>query len=165
MGYIVLQTDFGRGGSGAMAGICKLVSRDNRVYNLTHEVPKFDVRAAGRNLADVLEYWPEGTVFVSVVDPGVGTQRRACVARTCTGHYVVTPDNGCLAEVEEKCGIEAVREIDQNVNRYRGNEWSDRSDIFHGRDVFAYCAARLACGEIDFAGVGPEYPLSEVVRD
>ena len=74
----------------------------------------------------------------------------------------MTPDNGILDIVDKALGIEAVREIDQSVNRYHGNEWSEKSDIFHGRDIFAYCAARLAAGQIDFAGVGPEYP--EIVR-
>lgn len=163
MGYVVFQTDFGRGGSGAMAGVCKLVDRSVRVYNITHEVPKFDVTAASRNLTDVIPYWPEGTVFVSVVDPGVGTPRRACVALTENGRYIVTPDNGTLAEIKDTIGIRSVREIDQSVNRYRGNEWSLKSDIFHGRDVFAYCGARLASGTFSFEEVGPEYPVSEIV--
>ena len=163
MGYVVMQTDFGRGGSGAMAGVCKLVDRSVRVYNITHEVPKFDVITAGHNLAEVIPFWPEGTVFVSVVDPGDGTSRRACVALTSNGRYVVTPDNGCLEEIREKHGIASVREIDQSVNRYKGKTWSLKSDIFHGRDVFAYCAARLASGKISFPEVGPEYPVSEIV--
>ena len=163
MGYVVIQTDFGRGGSGAMAGVCKLVDRSVRVYNITHEVPKFDVIAAGHNLADVIPYWPEGTVFVSVVDPGVGTERKACVALTGNGRYVVTPDNGCLAEIRTRHGIVSVREIDQTVNRYKGNEWSLKSDIFHGRDVFAYCGARLASGKITFEEVGPEYCAEDIV--
>jgi len=164
MGYVVMQTDFGRGSSGAMAGVCKLVDRDLRVYVITHEVPKFDIAAAGRNLAEVIPFWPEGTVFVSVVDPGVGTSRKASVALTSTGHYIVTPDNGCLDETDRLYGIKAVREIDQSVNRYKGNEWSTKSDIFHGRDVFAYCGARLASGVISFEQVGPEYPVSEIIR-
>ena len=161
MGYVVIQTDFGRGGSGAMAGVCKLVDRSVRVYNITHEVPKFDVVAAGHNLTEVIPYWPEGTVFVSVVDPGVGTARKACVALTENGRYVVTPDNGCLEEIRNTYGIAAVREIDQSVNRYKGNEWSLKSDIFHGRDVFAYCGARLASGKISFQKSVPS-TLSEI---
>lgn len=163
MRYVVMQTDFGRGGSGAMAGICKLVDRSLRVYSITHEVPKFDVKAAGHNLADVLPYWPRGTVFVSVVDPGVGTERKAAVAETENGYYIVTPDNGCLREIAERYGIRAVREIDQNVNRYKGNKWSVQSDIFHGRDIFAYCGAKLASGVISFEEVGPSYPVGEIL--
>ena len=164
MGYVVIQTDFGRGGSGAMAGVCKLVDRSVRVYNITHEVPKFDVVAAGHNLTEVIPYWPEGTVFVSVVDPGVGTARKACVALTENGRYVVSPDNGCLEEIRNTYGIAAVREIDQSVNRYTGNEWSLKSNIFHGRDVFAYCGARRANGKISFPEVGPEYPVGDIVK-
>lgn len=164
MGYILLQTDFGRGGSGAMAGICKLVDKDLRIYNITHEIPKFDVAAAGHSIAEVIPFWPEGTVFVSVVDPGVGTERKASVALTGTGHYIVTPDNGCLAEIADLYGITAVREIGQSINRYKGNQWSLKSDIFHGRDVFAYCGARLASGVITFEQVGKEYPVKEIIR-
>ncbi|MBP0986198.1 MAG: SAM-dependent chlorinase/fluorinase, partial [Oscillospiraceae bacterium] len=123
-----------------------------------------DVVAAGHNLTEVIPYWPEGTVFVSVVDPGVGTARKACVALTENGRYVVTPDNGCLEEIRNTYGIAAVREIDQSVNRYKGNEWSLKSDIFHGRDVFAFCGARLASGKISFPEVGPEYPVGDIVK-
>ena len=164
MGYIVLQTDFGNGGSGAMAGVCKIVDRDLRVFNLTHEVPKFDIAAAGSNLADVIPFWPEGTVFVSVVDPGVGTARRASVCLTGNGRYVVTPDNGTLDEINRRFGIKAVREIDETVNRYKGNKWSRESDIFHGRDIFAYCGAKLASGRITFEEVGNEYSPDEIEK-
>ena len=164
MGYVVMQTDFGRGGSGAMAGVCKIVDRGLRVYNITHEVPKFNVRAAGRNLAEVLPFWPEGTVFVSVIDPGVGTERKASCAQTKNGYLIVTADNGCLDEIDRTFGIRSVREIDQTRNRYKGNKWSVESDIFHGRDIFAYCGAKLASGQITFEEVGPEYPVEEIVR-
>lgn len=163
MGYVVVQTDFG-GNSGAMAGVCKIVDPTLQVFNLTYNVPKFNVRIAGENLVDVLPYWPEGTVFVSVVDPGVGTERKACVAKTKNGYYIVTPDNGCLDIVDQAYGIEELREIDQSVNRYKGNAWSVASDIFHGRDIFAYCAAKLASNTIDYEGVGPVYPKEEMVK-
>lgn len=162
MNAIVMQTDFGNA-SGAMIGVCKIVNPHLQVFNLTHRVPKFNIKIAGSNLAEVLPYWPEGTVFVSVVDPGVGTSRRACVAKTKNGYYIVTPDNGCLHFVQEKYGIEEIREIDQTRNRYTGNQWSVQSDIFHGRDIFAYCGAKLASGEITFEEVGPSYPLDTIV--
>ncbi|MGI5887971.1 MAG: SAM-dependent chlorinase/fluorinase [Oscillospiraceae bacterium] len=163
MNFIVIQTDFGGTSSAAMTGVCKIVDRELRIFDLTHQVPRFDVETAGENLADVIAFWPKGTVFVSVVDPGVGTSRKASVAQTGNGYYIVTPDNGTLAPVARKYGISAIREIDQKVNRYNGNEWPRASDIFHGRDVFAYCGAKLASGKIDFAGVGREYPVSEIV--
>ena len=129
MGYIVIQTDFGGGTSGSMTGMCMLVDPSLRVFDLTHRVPKFDVRKAGENLAEVIPLWPAGTVFVSVVDPGVGTSRKASVARVHGGCYVVTPDNGILDILADTLGIDEVREIDQSINRYRGNPWSDHSDI------------------------------------
>jgi len=97
---------------------------------------------------------------VSVVDPGVGTARKSCVARLKNGSFVVTPDNGALTYVKEKLGITEVREIDERVNRYPTTR---DIHIFHGRDVYAYCAARLASGAIDFEGVGPAYPVEEIV--
>ena len=163
MGYVVMQTDFG-GVSGAMVGVCKMVDPTLQVFHITGMIPKFNVQAAGASLKDVLPYWPTGTVFVSVVDPGVGTERKACVAKTKNGYYIVTPDNGCLAVINEAYGIEELREIDQTINRYKGNKWSVESDIFHGRDIFAYCAARLAAGVISYEEVGKAYPLSEMIK-
>lgn len=158
---IAMQTDFGLGGGGAMYGVCKTVDMELQVYDISHVIPKFNVQRASESLASVLPFWPKGTVFVSVVDPGVGTERRASVARTCNGYYIVTPDNGTLTDVNRKFGIEAIRVIDEKVNRLKGTE---KTSIFHGRDLFAYCAARLASGVIDFAGVGPEYPVGEIVE-
>lgn len=72
----------------------------------------------------------------------------------------MTPDNGSLTGVLNEYGIEEIREIDETVNRLKGTE---KTSIFHGRDLFAYCAAKLAAGVIDYAGVGPAYPVSEIV--
>ena len=96
-------------------------------------------------------YWPVGTVFVSVVDPGVGTNRKSVVAKTKTGHFIVTPDNGTLTLIAQSLGIDSVREIDEVVNRRKN---SGASYTFHGRDVYAYTAARLASHTIDYAQVG-----------
>jgi len=163
MGYVVIQTDFGGGPSAPMTGMCKLVDRTLKVFDLTHDVPKFNVRAAGKNIVEVMPYWPEGTVFVSVCDPGVGTPRKASVAKTKNGYYIVTPDNGTLTDVVSTFGVEAIREIDETINRFHGNAWSSHSDIFHGRDIFAYCGARLAAGVISFEEVGEAYPVEEII--
>jgi len=98
---------------------------------------------------------------LSVVDPGVGTKRRACVARPVAGYYIVTPDNGALTHINKYVGIEEVREIDETVNRLQSTRGVA---IFHGRDLFGYTAARLASGIIDFEGVGPAYPVEEIVE-
>ncbi len=89
------------------------------------------------------QFWPTGTVFVAVVDPGVGTSRLSVVLKTKNGHYFVGPDNGLLSLVAERDGIEGLRQIDESVNRRPG---SDESHTFHGRDVYAYTGARLAAG-------------------
>ena len=162
MSYLLMQTDFGEA-SAAMIGVAKIVDKDLRVFQITNVIPKFSVRKAAESLIEVIPYWPAGTVFVSVVDPGVGTARKACVAILGNGSYVVTPDNGILDLLGKQFGLTEVREIDQSINRYHGNYWSDQSNIFHGRDIFAYCGARLASGVISFSEVGPEYSLKEII--
>lgn len=159
---IVWQTDFGLkwGAVAAMRGVCKQVDPTLECVDITHEIEQYNILAASREIMYVEPFWPKGTVFVSVVDPGVGTDRRACVAKLKDGNYIVTPDNGTLTHLFYQVGIDEVREIDESVNRYPGTE--DVS-VFHGRDIFAYTAARLAAGVIDFNGVGPAYPVDELV--
>jgi len=137
------------------------VDPELRVHDITHNIPKFQPWAASQVLAYAASCWPAGTVFVSVVDPGVGTSRRSVAALTKSGQFVITPDNGTLTHIAQTPGLGAVRQIDEAVNRRPGTEMFH---TFHGRDVYAYTAARLAAGIIDFAGVGPEFPVDEVVR-
>lgn len=155
---VVFQTDFGSGGGAAMAGVVKCIDPEVPVYDFTHDIEPFNVREASYQLSSVVGYWPSGTVFVSVVDPGVGTDRRSCVALLSNGSYVVTPDNGTLTAVADQ--VTAVREIDETTNRLPGSE---DVHIFNGRDVYAYTAGRLAAGVIGFEGVGPEYPCEQMV--
>jgi S-adenosylmethionine hydrolase len=154
---LVLQSDFGNKDAAvpSMKGVAVGVSRDLDIYDLTHEVPTFNIWEASLRLAQTAAYWPEGTVFVSVVDPGVGTERKSVVLKTKSGHFFVSPDNGSLTAVAEQLGIEAVREIDEAVNRLANSE---KSYTFHGRDVYAYTGARLAAGVISFEEVGRELP-------
>mgnify|MGYP000371116326 CR=1 FL=1 len=159
---IVLQTDFGltTGFVASMYGVIRMVDQSLDVFDLNHEIRPFDMRQGSFLLRDTIPYWKGGTVFVSVVDPGVGTARKSCVAKLSNGSYIVTPDNGTLTYVKERIGIVAVREIDESVNRYPTTR---NIHIFHGRDVYAYCGARLAAGVIDFEGVGPEYSVDDIV--
>ena len=159
---VVLMPDFGSDnmGTAAMEGVISSIDNELICTNLTHKIAPFDTWQASGALLYVVPFWPAGTVFVSVVDPGVGTYRRASVAKLRNGCYIVTPDNGTLTHLYYKIGIEAIREIDENVNRLKGTEGTS---IFHGRDLFAYCAGKLAAGVIDFEGVGPEYSVSEVI--
>lgn len=154
---LVFQSDFGleEPAVASMKGVAYGVSPDLRMFDVTHEIPAFNIWEAAYRLNQVATYWPAGTVFVSVVDPGVGTQRKSVVLRTKSGHYFVSPDNGSLTLVAESLGIDALREIDESVNRLQG---SRRSHTFHGRDVYAYTGARLAAGVIGFEQVGPALP-------
>lgn len=151
---LLLQTDFGlaEGSIAEMKGVAFSVDRNLRIFDLTHLIPAYDVWEAAVRLQQAASFWPAGTVFVSIVDPGVGTVRRAVVVRSKTGHFFVGPDNGTFTFVAERLGIAAVREIDETINRLVGSE---RSHTFHGRDIFAFTGARLAAGVIDFEGVGP----------
>jgi S-adenosylmethionine hydrolase len=157
---LVLLTDFGTqdGAVSAMKGVAYGVSQDLLISDLSHENPSIFVGAY--RLYQAEQFWPEHTVFVAVVDPGVGTQRLSVVLKTRTGHYFVGPDNGLLSLVAERDGIEALRQIDEKVNRRPGSE---DSHTFHGRDVFAYTGARLAAGVISFEQVGPLLPPQSLI--
>jgi S-adenosylmethionine hydrolase len=159
---LVFQSDFGLkdGAVGAMKGVAISVSDDLRIFDLTHEIPAYNIWEAAYRLNQAAPYWPKGTVFVSIVDPGVGSDRKSVVLKTKTGHFVVTPDNGTLTLVAESLGIEEVREIDEAKNRLKN---SNQSYTFHGRDVYAYTGARLAAGVITFEEVGPKLN-NDVVR-
>lgn len=150
---LVFQTDFGLrdGAVSAMKGVAAGVDPDLNLYDLTHEIPAYNIWEAAYRLQQTAPYWPAGTVFVSVVDPGVGTHRKSVVAKTRTGQYIVTPDNGTLTLISESIGIESIREIDESINRRKN---SQQSYTFHGRDVYAYTGARLAAGVIGFEQVG-----------
>lgn len=146
---VVIQADFG---GAVMPGVVFSVDRDIPIFTIQPLIELYNIDAAARNLAYTAPVWPAGTVFVSVVDPGVGTQRRSVVLKTGNGQYFVSPDNGTLGIVAREFGIEAVREIDEKVNRRPGTEWSH---TFHGRDVYSYTAGRLAAGVITYDQVGP----------
>ncbi|MCB9083302.1 MAG: S-adenosyl-l-methionine hydroxide adenosyltransferase family protein [Bdellovibrionaceae bacterium] len=151
---LVLQTDFGLkdGAVSAMKGVIFQVDDNLKVSDLTHEIPAFNTWEASYRLMQVMPYWKKGTVFVSVVDPGVGSSRKSVVAKLKTGHLIVTPDNGTLTHLAQKFGIEEVRQIDEKKMRIKG---STLSHTFHGRDVYAYTGAMLASEKTPFDKVGP----------
>jgi S-adenosylmethionine hydrolase len=158
---VVFQSDFGLkdGAVSAMKGVAIGVDSSLKLFDLSHEIPAYNIWEAAYRLEQTVSYWPVGTVFVSVVDPGVGTNRKSVVLKTKAGHFIVTPDNGTLTLIAASEGIEAIREIDEGVNRRKGSE---KSYTFHGRDVYAYTASRLAAGKITYEEVGKELP-NEVV--
>ena len=160
---LILQSDFGYadGAVCAMYGVAQGVCPELRVFDLTHDIPQYDIWEASYRLIQTVSYWPKNSVFVSVVDPGVGSTRRSIAVKTAEGHYIITPDNGTLTHIKRMCGIEEARIIDESVNRLAG---SGESYTFHGRDIYAYTGARLASGVITFEQVGPQVPVGSVIE-
>lgn len=160
---LVLLTDFGTsdGAVSAMHGVAYGVDPKLVVSDLTHQIPDYDIWLGAYRLFQTANYWPVGTVFVAVVDPGVGTSRKSVVLKTKQGRYFVGPDNGLFTLIAERDGVAELREIDESRNRLPG---SGESYTFHGRDVYAYVGARLASGAITYEQVGPPLDNGAVVR-
>ena len=147
MALVTLTTDFGTrdGYVGAMKGV--LVSRapSARIIDIAHDIPHHDIAAAAQVLANAVPFFPEGTIHVAVVDPGVGGQRKEVIV-VDRGQIFIGPDNGIFSLIAPR--PEAVYEIVESDFRRE-----KPSSTFHGRDVFAAAAARLANGgEPDQAG-------------
>ncbi len=159
---LVFQTDFGLddGAISAMEGVSYRVSCDLNIRHLTHNIPQYNIFDASYRLFQAIGYWPEGTTFVSVVDPGVGSNRKSLVARTGNGMYIITPDNGTLTYIEKRFGLEEIRIIEEKSNRLKDSELSY---TFYGRDVYAYTGARLASGMISFEEIGPVIDEDDIV--
>ncbi|MDO4808964.1 MAG: S-adenosyl-l-methionine hydroxide adenosyltransferase family protein [Eubacteriales bacterium] len=159
---LVFQTDFGLadGAVSAMYGVALGVEPDLRIFDITHEIEQFNIWEGAYRLLQTVDYWPSGTVFVSVVDPGVGGSRRSIVVRIRGDKYVVTPDNGTLTFLAKRGLIEEARELDECKNRIRGSE---ESFTFYGRDVYAFTGAKLASGKLSFEMIGEKVPADSVV--
>jgi hypothetical protein len=156
---IVFMTDFGTVDDSVAIckGVMYSIAPDVRIVDITHQVSAFSILDGARFLYGATPYYPAGTVFVVVVDPGVGSARKAAVVKSKRGQYFVLPDNGLMTLVEDRDGLEGAREI---TNR----GWmigAALSSTFHGRDIFSPVGARLAHGE-DWTLVGPE--LKQLVR-
>jgi S-adenosylmethionine hydrolase len=158
---IVFMTDFGvlDDSVAICRGVMYSIMPDVRIVDLTHQVTPFSILDGARFLFGATPYYPAGTVFVVVVDPTVGSTRKAIVARSRRGQYFVLPDNGLLTLVEQRDGIEGVHEISNP-------EWmigTKLSSTFHGRDIFSPVGAHLARGD-DWTKVGPEMAVKDLVR-
>ena len=152
---IVFMTDFGTANDAV--AICKAVivgiAPAARIMDITHQVTPYSIEEGSRFLEAVSAYYPAGTVFVTVVDPGVGTSRKAIIVKSKKAQFFVLPDNGLITPVMDRDGLDSAREI-TNPN------WMIQSAIsstFHGRDIFSPAAAHLAAGW-DYNLVGPEVP-------
>jgi S-adenosylmethionine hydrolase len=149
---VVFLSDFGtRDDAVAICkGVMLQVEPALRVIDLTHEVTPFAIRDGARLLADTADHYPAGTVFLAVIDPGVGGSRKPMIVRTKRGQWFVLPDNGLVTLIADRQGLAGAREI-VNPRWMRG---AARSTTFHGRDVFAPAAAHLAHGA-DWTQAGP----------
>ncbi len=158
---IVFMTDFGvvDDSVAICRGVMYGIMPDVRIVDLTQQVTPFSIFDGARFLFGATPYYPAGTVFVVVVDPTVGSTRKAIVAHSKRGQYFVLPDNGVITFVEQRDGIDAVREI-QNTDWMIGTKMSS---TFHGRDIFSPVGAHLARGD-DWTTVGPEMPVKDLVR-
>jgi len=158
---IVFMTDFGvlDDSVAICRGVMYSIAPDVRIVDLTHQVTPFSILDGARFLYGATPYYGAGTVFVVVVDPTVGSTRKAIVVLSKRGQYFVLPDNGLLTLVEQRDGIEAVHEI-------TNPEWmigSKLSSTFHGRDIFSPVGAHLARGD-DWTKVGPEMAVKDLAR-
>jgi S-adenosyl-L-methionine hydrolase (adenosine-forming) len=158
---VVFMTDFGTLDDAVpiCKGVMYSIFPDLRIVDITHQVTPYSILDGARFLFGTTPYFPRGTVFVVVVDPGVGSSRKAIVAESKRGQYFVLPDNGLLTLVEARDGIESVHEITNPA-------WmigSKLSSTFHGRDIFSPVGAHVARGE-DWTQVGPAMPVKDLVR-
>jgi S-adenosylmethionine hydrolase len=156
---IVFMTDFGTANDAV--AICKAVmlsiAPDARIMDITHQVTPYSIEEGARFLNGVTPYYPAGTVFVVVIDPGVGTSRKAVIVKTKKGQYFVLPDNGLITPVTDRDGLDSAREI-TNPGWMIGDKVSS---TFHGRDIFSPAGAHIAEGW-DYTLAGPE--VTELVR-
>jgi S-adenosylmethionine hydrolase len=152
---IVFMTDFGTANDAV--AVCKAVivgiAPNARLMDITHNVTPFQIEEASRWLAGVTPYYPAGTIFLVVVDPGVGTSRKAVIVKTKKGQYFVLPDNGLITPVIERDGFDSAREITNTGWMLEPKV----SSTFHGRDIFSPAAAHLAEGW-DFTLAGEVVP-------
>lgn len=158
---IVFMTDFGTVDDSVpiCKGVMYSVMPSVRIVDLSHQVTPFSILDGARFLFGATPYYPAGTIFNVVIDPGVGSTRKAVVIRSKRGQFFVLPDNGLITLVADRDGLEAAREI-------TNPEWmigKALSSTFHGRDIFSPASAHLARGD-DWTQVGPVMDVKSLVR-
>jgi S-adenosylmethionine hydrolase len=158
---IVFMTDFGTLDDSVpiCKGVMYSIMSDVRIVDLTHQVTPFSILDGARFLYGATPYYPPGTVFTVVVDPGVGSTRKAVIIKSKRGQYFVLPDNGLITLVADRDGLEAAREI-TNPAWMIGKALSS---TFHGRDIFSPASAHVARGD-NWSEVGPALDLKALVR-
>lgn len=156
---IVLMTDYGYRDTyvGVLKGVLKSINPEADIIDLTHGIERHNVFEAALMLAASAKYFPKGTIFVVVVDPGVGSERRAVVIET-SNYILVGPDNGCLTILAEQDGVKRV--VDISNTKY---SLPETSHTFHGRDIFAPVAAWISRG-VPIEELGPQIPYEALVK-
>jgi S-adenosylmethionine hydrolase len=144
-----------------MKGVATSVDSRILISDLTHEIRPYDIWEAAYRLQQTYKFWPKNSVFVFVIDPGVGSSRKSIVARSNSGHFFVGPDNGLLTLVGDESGFSEVRVIKESEYRRKGSE---DSYTFHGRDLYAFVGAMVAGGQLNFSGMGESLPPDKMVR-
>jgi hypothetical protein len=158
---IVFMTDFGvvDDSVALCKGVMYSIAPDVRIVDLTHQVTPFSILDGARFLYGATAYFPLGAIFVVVIDPTVGSSRKAIIVKSKRGQYFVLPDNGLMTLVQDRDGLESAREI-TNPSWMIG---AALSSTFHGRDIFSPAGAHLARGD-DWTKVGPELDVAKLVR-
>jgi S-adenosyl-L-methionine hydrolase (adenosine-forming) len=158
---IVFMTDFGvvDDSVAICKGVMYSIVPDVRIVDLSHQVTPFSILDGARFLYGATAYFPSGTIFVVVIDPTVGSSRKAIVVKSRRGQYFVLPDNGLMTLVQDRDGLESAREITNPA-------WmigAALSSTFHGRDIFSPAGGHLARGD-DWTQIGPVLDVAKLVR-
>jgi S-adenosylmethionine hydrolase len=158
---IVFMTDFGTVDDSVpiCKGVMFSIMPTVRIVDLSHQVTPFSILDGARFLEGATLYYPAGTVFVVVIDPGVGSTRKAVIIESKQGQYFVLPDNGLITLVADRDGLESAHEI-TNTDWMIGKALSS---TFHGRDIFSPAGAHIARGD-DWTRAGPALDLKQLVR-
>ncbi len=142
---ITLLSDFGDVYPASMKGVILEICPDANIVDISHQVPRHNISSGAFILMTTAKYFPSGTIHIAVVDPGVGTDRRAIAVKASSSrgpiHYFVGPDNGLLIPAATDIGKIEVHKI-SNKDLFR----QDESNTFHGRDIFAPVGAHIAKG-------------------
>lgn len=157
---IVLITDwtYKEGAIMSTKGVMKTIDPTLDITDGTHEIPQYDIWSASYRLHQSMRFWPKGTVFITVVDPGVGTARKGVAALTKDGYVVITPDNGTLTHIAQDQGIAEIRQLHPHLRLPS----TTGTSIFHGRDIFGYVGARFASGQLTFQQLGESFDPKDV---
>lgn len=140
---IALITDLGNKDYfiAAMKGVILSINPDAKIVDITHQIPKQDIQTASLVLANSAQTFPKNSVFIAVIDPGVGTERKCILLRTKNNLNFIGPDNGVFTGIADRFGVKEIREItNKNIMREK------ISSTFHGRDIMAPAAAHLSLG-------------------